>query len=134
MVGHGMICSRVQEHRRAHSNCKLYALNNSCFLMKCSRRIANTIIISFWRMLQADAQHSKRCTHCLPRCTEMSFLFAPLRNYEVAPHELPFVVLGSHFEKVAFQTSRGCKHRSWTALCAQPAVVEKSKSRHPQYL
>ena len=93
MVGHGMICSRVQEHRRAHSNCKLYVLNNSCFLMKGSSRTANAIINSFWRMLQADAQHSKRCTHCVLRCTEMFSLFAPLRNYEMAPHDLPFVVL-----------------------------------------
>ena len=65
-----------------------------------------------------------KCFLCLPH-------FAITKWHHMTCHSLCF---GSHFEKVAFQTSRGCKHRSWTALCAQPAVVEKSKSRHPQYL
>ena len=93
MIGHGMICSRVQEHRRAHSNCKLYVLNNSCFLMKGPSRSANAIFNPCYRMLQADAQHSKRCTHCVVRCTEMFSSFVTFRNYEMGPHDLPFSVL-----------------------------------------
>ena len=98
-----------------------------CFLMKGPSRTANAIFNSFCRMLQADAQHSKRCTHCVVRCTEMFPSFVAFRNYEMGPHDCHSLCFGSHFEKVAFQTSRGCKHRSWTALCASARCCGKIK-------